>query len=80
MSPYQILIHWSPPDDAYVVQVPDLPGCMTDGDTLEEAIRNARDAIAAWIADAREVGDPVPQPSRYDLVSVLASSPLAQTA
>ncbi len=70
MSHYQILINWSPQDDAYVVRVPDLPGCMTDGPTLEGAIHNARDAIAAWLEDARETGDSVPQPRNYDLLSI----------
>lgn len=51
MSQYQILINRSPRDEAYVVRVPDLPGCMMDGATLEEAIHNARDAVAAWIEE-----------------------------
>lgn len=70
MSQYQILIFWSPQDEAFVVKVPDLPGCMTDGETLEEAVHNARDAIAAWIEDAREAGDLTPPPHSYGLLSV----------
>ena len=43
--------------------VPDLPGCMSDGDTPEAAIANVRDAIDSWIEAAEELGRPVPKPS-----------------
>ncbi len=45
--------------------VPDLPGCMSDGETPEEALANVRDAIVAWIEAARDHRRPVPQPSRH---------------
>lgn len=45
--------------------VPDLPGCMSDGDTPEQAISNVRDAIAAWIEAAHEMGRDVPRPSKH---------------
>jgi antitoxin HicB len=45
--------------------VPDLPGCMSDGDTPEEALANVRDAIASWIEAASDLGRPVPTPSRH---------------
>lgn len=44
--------------------MPDLPGCMSDGDTPEDALTNGRDAIAAWIKAAREMGRPIPEPTR----------------
>jgi antitoxin HicB len=44
---------------------PDLPGCMSDGDTPEEALANVRDAIAVWIEAARDLGRPIPRPSRH---------------
>ncbi len=44
--------------------VPDLPGCMSDGDTPEQAVANVQDAIAAWIEAARDLGRPIPEPSR----------------
>lgn len=44
--------------------VPDLPGCMSDGETPEEAVTNVQDAIAVWIEAAQELGRPVPKPSR----------------
>jgi predicted RNase H-like HicB family nuclease len=48
----------------FVATVPDLPGCMSDGETPEEALANVRDAVAAWIEEARALGRPVPKPSR----------------
>ena len=47
----------------FVATVPDLPGCMSDGETPEEALSNVRDAISAWLAEARALGRPVPAPS-----------------
>ena len=47
----------------FVATVPDLPGCMSDGETPEEAIANVQDAIAAWIEAALEMGRKVPKPS-----------------
>jgi len=49
----------------FAALVPDLPGCMSDGETPEEAIANVRDAIVTWIEAARDLGRPIPQPSRH---------------
>ena len=46
----------------FLIQFPDLPGCMSDGKTIQEAIANGRDAVKGWILTAREFGDPVPAP------------------
>jgi antitoxin HicB len=46
----------------FVATVPDLPGCMSDGDTREEAARNVEDAIASWLEEARSVGREIPRP------------------
>jgi len=48
----------------FLATVPDLPGCMSDGETPEEAIANVQDAIAAWIEAARELGRGIPEPSK----------------
>jgi predicted RNase H-like HicB family nuclease len=48
----------------FLATVPDLPGCMSDGETPEEALANIQDAVAAWIEEAQDLGRPVPQPSR----------------
>lgn len=48
----------------FLASVPDLPGCLSDGETPEEALRHIREAIAAWIEEATALGRPVPRPSR----------------
>ena len=48
----------------YIAVAPELPGCMSDGETPEEALANAYDAIGCWIEAAEELGHPVPQPRR----------------
>jgi antitoxin HicB len=49
---------------SYLIAFPDLPGCLSDGETIEEAIASGADALRSWIETAREFGDPVPPPSR----------------
>lgn len=49
----------------FVAFVPDLPGCMSDGETPEEALANVQDAIATWIEAARDLGHPIPVPKRH---------------
>jgi antitoxin HicB len=48
----------------YLIEFPDLPGCMSDGETIDEAIANGADALHSWLATARAFGDSVPPPSR----------------
>lgn len=48
----------------YFATVPDLPGCMSDGETAEEALLNVQDAILAWIEAATDMGRSIPQPTR----------------
>ena len=60
---YALHIYWSAEDDAFLVEVPDLPGCMTHGSTPEEAARNAEEAISLWVDTAREFGLMLPDPS-----------------
>ena len=62
MSKYEIIIYWSKDDDAYVAEVPELPGCMADGETYQEALANAEVIIAEWLETAREVGRTIPEP------------------
>ena len=59
---YETIIYWSDEDQAFVADVPQLPGCMAHGDTQEEALKNVNAAIQLWIDTAREFGDPVPEP------------------
>lgn len=49
----------------FLAEVPDLPGCQSDGSTPESALENVKDAIAAWIATAKELGRPIPQPDQH---------------
>ncbi len=62
MFKYEIIMFWSEPDNAYVVEVPELPGCMADGATMQEALENAQKIISEWIETAREIGRPIPKP------------------
>ena len=59
---YEMVIWWSVEDDAYVVDVPELPGCMAHGNTRQSAIKNAEDAIKFWIKTAKEDRAKIPQP------------------
>ena len=58
---YELIIYWSAADDAFVAEVPELPGCMTHGATRDEALAMAKDAIQGWLAVAREFSDPLPK-------------------
>jgi len=62
MSKYEIIIYWSDEDNAFIAEVPELPGCAAHGDNQEEALRNANEAIQLWVDTAREFGDAVPAP------------------
>ena len=56
MTRYELIIYWSDADQAYVVDVPELPGCMADGASYVEAVTNAQQVIDEWIATAQETG------------------------
>ncbi len=59
---YEMIIFWSNDDSTFVVEVPELPGCMADGATYQEAVANAELVIQEWIDIARELGRPIPEP------------------
>ena len=64
MSPtYPIEVHWSPEDDAWVADVPDLPYCTAHGPTPHEAVAQVEIAMEAWLDAARADGRPLPEPS-----------------
>lgn len=63
MTRYTMIISWSDDDQAYIVSVPELPGCMADGKTPTEAVENAEIIIQEWIECALEDGDKIPEPS-----------------
>ena len=62
MYKYQIIMYWSNEDNCYVTEVPELPGCMSDGKTPVEAIQNTQEIIRLWIETALEEGEEVPEP------------------
>jgi predicted RNase H-like HicB family nuclease len=59
---YEMVIYWSAEDEAYIVEVPELAGCMADGKTYAEAVANAEVIIQEWIETARELGREIPEP------------------
>ncbi|MDY4116753.1 type II toxin-antitoxin system HicB family antitoxin [Blautia sp. HCP3S3_D9] len=62
MYKYERIIYWSKDDEAFIVEVPELPGCMADGVTAREALENAEIVIKEWIEVVKERGMEVPEP------------------
>jgi len=63
MNPkYEIILYWSEDDQAFVAEVPELPGCMAHGDSQESALASVNEAIMLWMATAEELGRAVPAP------------------
>ena len=59
---YEIVLYWSEEDQAFIAEVPELPGCAADGTTYQEAVANAELVIEQWVETARALGRSVPQP------------------
>ena len=59
---YEIIIYWSEEDQAYIAEVPELPGCAADGPTYQEALAQAEIVISEWIQTAKDLGRQVPEP------------------
>ena len=62
MYKYEIILYWSNADAVFIAEVPELPGCMAHGDSHEDALRNANEAMRLWVDTARELGEPIPEP------------------
>jgi predicted RNase H-like HicB family nuclease len=62
MNKYEIIIYWSEVDNAYIAEVPELAGCMADGKTYAEALKNAEVIISEWIETAESLGREIPEP------------------
>jgi predicted RNase H-like HicB family nuclease len=62
MYRYEIILFWSKEDNAFVADVPELPGCMAHGDTQESALQNIKEAMSGWIEVAAELGRSIPEP------------------
>ena len=62
MSKYEIIIYWSKDDNAFIAEVPELPGCAADGNTYQQALQNAEVIIKEWIETAKSLKRPIPKP------------------
>ena len=62
MYRYEIILFWSKEDNAFVADVPELPGCMAHGDTQDSALKNIQEAMSGWIEVAGEMGRSIPEP------------------
>lgn len=62
MIRYEVIIYWSDADQAFIAEVPELPGCMADGATYQEALTNVEVVIQEWLETAKELGRPIPKP------------------
>ena len=60
-SRYELIVYWSQDDDCFVVEVPELPGCMSDGKSYQEAVSNVEAVIAEWIETAQALGRSIPE-------------------
>lgn len=61
VSRYEVIIYWSEDDQAFIAEVPELPGCAADGPTHQEALDNVQVIVQKWIATAEELGRPIPE-------------------
>lgn len=59
---YEVILYWSEEDQAFIAEVPELPGCSADGKTYREALASVEVVIQEWIETATELGRPIPQP------------------
>ncbi len=62
MHKYEIVIYWSEEDNSFIAEVPELPGCMSDGETYNEALKNVQTIINEWIETAKKLGRKIPVP------------------
>ena len=62
MSKYEVIIYWSNDDDAFIAEVPELPGCAADGSTHQAALKNVDVVIKEWIETAKSLGRAIPEP------------------
>jgi predicted RNase H-like HicB family nuclease len=62
MHKYEVVLSWSDEDEAFIAEVPELPGCAAHGDGPDSALANCQEAIDLWIVTAKEFGRTVPEP------------------
>ena len=62
---YEIIMYWSEEDEAFIAEVPDLPGCVADGQTYEETLAETEIIMDEWVETAELLGRQIPQPSEH---------------
>ncbi len=62
MTKYEVILFWSDEDESFIADVPELPGCMADGASYQEALRNVEVVIREWLETAQELDRPIPEP------------------
>ena len=62
MRKYEIIIYWSQENEAFIAEVPELPGCSADGSTYQQALANVEVVIQEWLETAKELGRAIPEP------------------
>jgi predicted RNase H-like HicB family nuclease len=62
MPKYEIIMYWSQEDQAFIAEVPELPGCAADGSTYQQALANVEVVIQEWLETAKELGRSIPEP------------------
>lgn len=62
MYKYEVILYWSSEDNSYIAEVPELAGCMADGETMAQALENIHTVIDEWIETAQMMGRDIPEP------------------
>ena len=62
MYKYEVILYWSNEDNSYIAEVPELDGCMADGETMAEALENIHTVMEEWIETAQIMGKDIPEP------------------
>ena len=62
MYKYEVILYWSNEDNSYIAEVPELAGCMADGETMAEALENIHTVMEEWIETAQIMGKDIPEP------------------
>ena len=62
LNKYEVIIYWSKEDNSFIAEVPELPGCMADGNSYNDAVNNVQTIMAEWIETARSLGRTIPEP------------------
>lgn len=62
MTKYEVIIYWSDEDEAFIAEVPELPGCAADGETYQGALSNVEVIVEEWIETAQSLGRSIPEP------------------